>query len=418
MAKKGVIDIKNGRNPALTKTTTRTVADKRTRAFLPFKAGDSTRIPVKEKRSDRLPVSKIEEINRYVKYIPKKDFVDTYDLPSSYNTTNLTLIPRDPRWIHAYWEVSPPSIAELKSRLNTETENIIYTLRMYDVSCIHFDGNNANHWFDLDFDPNATNNWYVNLWRDNVTYCGEIGARLPDGRFIPITRSNVVTTPRQTQSHRSEEIWMKVDDNSSGAPFVIAELQSGRKNRSDRSNVPVGTRRRIYLTEDDIRTYYSRLSPLLRNLLSQRLAKLGMREYGLVLKDGKIVLDEVLRRGLAKGQFLKRLLLGASEELVLIGGASEFGASEKIGASEREEIKRKFFFEIGTELIVYGRTEPDAAVSLGSKNVPLRGDGTFTLRFALPDGGKIPLDFTARSKDRVDKRRIETGVDRKFTKYE
>ncbi|MDD5680900.1 MAG: DUF4912 domain-containing protein [Candidatus Omnitrophica bacterium] len=417
MAKKGIIDIKNGKNSVSPKTTTRTVADIRTRAFLPFKAGDNTRIPVKEKRSDRSPASKIEEINRYAKYIPKKDFVDTYDLPSSYNTTTLTLIPRDPHWIHAYWEVSPPSMEELRSRIDTVAENIIYTLRMYDISCIHFNGNNANHWFDLDFNPNVTNNWYVNLWRDNATYCGEIGARLRDGRFIPMTRSNIVTTPRQTQSRRSEEIWMKVDDDSSGAPFVVAELQSGRKNRSDRSNVS-GIRRKVYLTENDIRAYYSRLSPLLRNLLSQRLAKLNMSGYEVVLRDGRIVLDEVLRRGLGKGRFLKRLLLGASEELVLMGGASEFaGASEK-SASEREEIKRKFFFEIGTELIVYGRTEPDAAVSLGSKNIPLRSDGTFTLRFALPDGGKIPLDFTARSKNKVDKRRIETGVDRKFTKYE
>jgi len=143
-----------------------------------------------------------------------------------------------------------------------------------------------------------------------------------------------------------------------------------------------------------------------------------MSEYGLVLRDGKIVLDEVLRRGFRKGQFLKRLLPGASEELVLMGGASEFGGASERGASERVDIKRKFFFEIGTELIVYGRTESDATVSLGSKNVPLRSDGTFTLRFALPDGGKIPLDFTAQSKDRTNKRKIETGVDRKFTKYE
>ena len=353
-------------------------------------------------------------------YVPKKDFVDTYDFPSRYNTTNLTLISRDPHWIHAYWEISPSSVETLRNKIDAEFNRIIYTLRMYDVNCVHFNGNNANHWFDLDFDPNNTNSWYVNLWCDNVTYCGEIGAKLPDGKFVPITRSNTITTPRKAQSHRAEEIWMKVDDRSSGAPFVVAEAQLDKKSRYLRSRVNAeARRRRIYLTEDDIRAYYTKLSPLLRNILAERLARLRTTgEYGLTLRDGKAALDEILRRGVGKGQFLKRLLLGASEESALFGGASEFGASERLAASVREDIKRKFFFEIGTELIVYGRTEPDAAVSLGNKNIPLRGDGTFSLRFALPDGEKIPLDFTARSKDKIEKRRIETGAERKFTKYE
>ncbi len=358
-------------------------------------------------------------------YIPKKDFVDTYDLPSGYNTTNLTLIPRDSHWIHAYWEIASSSMELLKSRVSAEFERIAYTLRMYDVTRVNFNGNNANHWFDLDFDPNITNNWYVNLWCDNVTYCGEIGAKTSDGRFVPITRSNIVTTPRRAQSPRSEEIWMKVDDVSSGAPFVVTESRSDQAGRGEyggnlkmtRQNA--GIRRKIYLTEHDIRTYYTRLSPLLRNILAERLDKLKAGGYyNLTLSGGKAALNEILWHGLSKGQFLKRLLAGSSEELWLAGGASEFGASEKMGASEREEIKRKFFFEIGTELIVHGRTEPDASVSLGGKNIPLRGDGTFTLRFALPDGGKIPLDFTAQSKDKLDKRKIDTAVDRKFTKYE
>ncbi|MDP3789466.1 MAG: DUF4912 domain-containing protein, partial [Candidatus Omnitrophota bacterium] len=352
-------------------------------------------------------------------YISKKDFVDTYDLPSRYNTTNLTLISRDPHFIHAYWEISPSSVETLRNKIDAEFNRIIYTLRMYDVNCVHFNGSNANHWFDLDFDPNNTNSWYVNLWCDNVTYCGEIGAKLPDGKFVPITRSNTVTTPRKAQSHRAEEIWMKVDDRSSGAPFVVAEPQSGRKSIYAGRQPGAGARRRICLTEDDIRAYYTRMSPLLGNILAERLAKLRAHEgYSLILRDGKAALDEILRRGMGKGRFLKRLLSGASEELVLFGGASELGASERPGASEREELKRKFFFEIGTELIVYGRTEPDATVSLGNKNIPLRGDGTFSLRFALPDGGKIPLDFTARSRDGLEKHRIDTGVERKFSKYE
>ena len=85
-------------------------------------------------------------------------------------------------------------------------------------------------------------------------------------------------------------------------------------------------------------------------------------------------------------------------------GASEFGgASESFpGASEQPYSGRKFFFEIGTELIVYGRTEPDAKVWWGDKKIELRPDGTFGMRLALPDG-RIPLGFTAVSGDNVER---------------
>jgi hypothetical protein len=47
---------------------------------------------------------------------------------------------------------------------------------------------------------------------------------------------------------------------------------------------------------------------------------------------------------------------------------------------------RDFWFNVNAELIVYGATEPDARVTIDGEAVVLRADGTFTLRFALPDG--------------------------------
>lgn len=352
---------------------------------------------------------------RIKKRIPKKDFVDTYDLPS-YNSTNLTLIARGPHQIHAYWDIAHSSAEALKSRIGAGAERAMYTLRMYDVTFINFDGKNANHWFDLDFDPGMTNNWYINLWRDNASFCGEIGLRLSDGRFFPFTMSNVVMTPRNEPSGRSDEIWMKVDNDSSRAPFVVVETK-GSNNHRNGSPAASLQRRRIYLSEGDIRAYYSKISPLLRDVLAGRLANLG-KTYGPVIRRNGGFLDELLRRGLTKGQFLKRIILGASEELALTGGASGAMGASEIGASERMDVKRKFFFEIGTDIIVYGRTEPGASVHLGEKEIPIRPDGTFSMRFALPDNSAIPFDFTARSKDKMEKRRIETGVLRKLTKYE
>jgi hypothetical protein len=45
-----------------------------------------------------------------------------------------------------------------------------------------------------------------------------------------------------------------------------------------------------------------------------------------------------------------------------------------------------FWFNINAELIIYGATEPDAKVSIAGHRIRLRPDGTFSYRFAFPDG--------------------------------
>jgi hypothetical protein len=52
---------------------------------------------------------------------------------------------------------------------------------------------------------------------------------------------------------------------------------------------------------------------------------------------------------------------------------------------------------VNAELIIYGSTEPDARVSIGGRPIRLRPDGTFSYRFALPDGAyELPVVAIAR----------------------
>lgn len=74
--------------------------------------------------------------------------------------------------------------------------------------------------------------------------------------------------------------------------------------------------------------------------------------------------------------------------------------------------ERGFWFKVETELIVYGATEPDATVTAQGNPVQLRPDGTFTLRYALPDG-KQTIDLTARSADEKEERTITPEVEKK-----
>jgi uncharacterized protein len=64
---------------------------------------------------------------------------------------------------------------------------------------------------------------------------------------------------------------------------------------------------------------------------------------------------------------------------------------------------RSFWFNVNAELIVYGATEPDAEVRIGGRKISLRPDGSFSYRFALPDGN-YELPAIAVSADREDAR--------------
>jgi uncharacterized protein len=72
---------------------------------------------------------------------------------------------------------------------------------------------------------------------------------------------------------------------------------------------------------------------------------------------------------------------------------------------------RSFWFNLDAELIVYGATEPTAKVTLQGEPVKLRPDGTFTMRFSLPDSRQI-IPANAISADGVEERTIVLAVER------
>lgn len=78
---------------------------------------------------------------------------------------------------------------------------------------------------------------------------------------------------------------------------------------------------------------------------------------------------------------------------------------------------RGFHFELDAELIVYGTTEPNAKVCLQGEPVQLRPDGTFTVRFSLPDARQI-IPATAASPDGVEERTIVLAVERNTKELE
>jgi hypothetical protein len=76
--------------------------------------------------------------------------------------------------------------------------------------------------------------------------------------------------------------------------------------------------------------------------------------------------------------------------------------------------QRGFWFNVNAELIIYGATEPDATVTIGDRKIQLRPDGSFSFRFALPDGN-YSLPAAARSADGEETRRAGLSFSRNTT---
>ncbi len=147
--------------------------------------------------------------------------------------------------------------------------------------------------------------------------------------------------------------------------------------------------------------------------------RMGMSD---IIDDRWMVPDDVFRRIFAASgghdihggsEELKELLEKRLLEQVSSGAVSSI-SSAALGARGRE---RTFRLWVASELILYGATEPDARVTIQGKEIKLRGDGTFSLRFALPDG-TIDIPVQAFSADGVEERTVETAVRKKSKKRE
>lgn len=73
--------------------------------------------------------------------------------------------------------------------------------------------------------------------------------------------------------------------------------------------------------------------------------------------------------------------------------------------------QRGFCFQVDAELVVFGVTEPDAQITLRGEPVRIGPDGTFSMRFNLPDRRQV-LPVVASSHDGVEQRTIVLAVER------
>jgi hypothetical protein len=116
--------------------------------------------------------------------------------------------------------------------------------------------------------------------------------------------------------------------------------------------------------------------------------------------------------GKGSGEVAKSLAQRWEMLRAVFSRAASWGVSSLSShALQRPAAEKKFWLVADCELILYGATEPDASVTVSGRKVVLNPDGTFSMRFALPDG-VVDLPIKAVSKDESDSRQIEIKVTR------
>ncbi|MBN2024246.1 MAG: DUF4912 domain-containing protein [Pirellulales bacterium] len=82
-----------------------------------------------------------------------------------------------------------------------------------------------------------------------------------------------------------------------------------------------------------------------------------------------------------------------------------------MGAASLDDERPTFAFEVDAEVVVFGATEPGAHVTLRGTPIRLKEDGTFSVRFSLPNRRQV-LPLVASSVDGVEQRTVVLAVER------
>lgn len=99
-----------------------------------------------------------------------------------------------PRKVIVYWEASKIPEKVITLFYNRKYEELVYIIRLYDVTDIIFTGENAHHYYDIAV-PYHKGHWFIKGLTANRSYVAELGVKFNDNDFFPILRSYSVQTP-------------------------------------------------------------------------------------------------------------------------------------------------------------------------------------------------------------------------------
>jgi hypothetical protein len=120
----------------------------------------------------------------------------------------MVLMVRGPHWMHAFWEVSPRTIARAQAALGQEWHGARPTLRVLEVETGLKASPSERVIRDIEV-HGGVKNWFIDV-RQPIRCRVEVGYLAASGRFHALVRSNAVSTPATTQSDTLDTHWGEI----------------------------------------------------------------------------------------------------------------------------------------------------------------------------------------------------------------
>ena len=244
-------------------------------------------------------------------------------------------------------------------------------------------------------------NWFVHVGRGGTRFVAELGYYAKaDGRWTGVSISAPTLTPPDSLSADTS---VQLASIPIDVPFErLLELMKIALNE----NVPLADAILQLRASSQPGPQKSkqirgaRWTPAQERALAELLSMDSLRRVRMGLSE----ITESIRSQLT-GEFSS---LAPAQFSLAVAERVEGSVSSPFGGAPRG---KEFWFNVNAELVIYGATEPDAKVTIGGRDIKLRADGSFSYRFALPDG-HYELTVMAVSVDQSDARTAELKFSR------
>ena len=264
------------------------------------------------------------------------------------------LVPRDPHWLCAQWDASPDQI----HRLNTLPKEVLPALRVFAGPGVK----TLTRRVPVVVSKGGRGSWFVEVDRSRETYAAEIGYEDSAGSWVCLAGSPHVSTPPEAAAHEtgsSEAAYevMTIPPDAPLPPLVGPAAEQPVLTTADVSSsatMPPATSP----------------EPTLATGVPTAVSVPAVSVGSLMEAFGGPAVSE-------RPSSLQRPFGPLPQEE---------GLSSAALAPEARPPARDFWLNLNVELVVYGQTAPDAKLAVAGRPVRLRADGSFSLRFALPDG--------------------------------
>ncbi|MEZ4647456.1 MAG: DUF4912 domain-containing protein [Candidatus Eisenbacteria bacterium] len=367
--------------------------------------------------------------------------------PAEPSKSRCRVLPRDPYWIHVFWELDEEHVFRTASALEVPFEDLRWVLRIHSLPAeVGGEGSQPPGFFDQEIggDEQST---YVHVGIPDRDYRVDIGLLTDRGLFCPVASSNRVRTPKDTAERPADpdagEVAAKFYEESGGspapridrtdAPVLQRDLEASRRPQGRSGRTSRDGDGAVEGSEDGGATALATgTAPAGVTATSPGAAPTGARGVAQPRPDAPVAKPTVTSPGALPvsaaqptSPGARPTSPGAQPGWVTSPGARPTSPTRPISSPHarpavqgpQPSADRGFWLAVQTELVVSGMTEPDAKVTIQGIPIPLRPDGTFTVRFELPDGEQV-VPVIAVSKDGMFEKEITPRVTRETTKSE